>query len=195
MSIIYKSCAVEGADWEEHLPAALWAYRTAYKVTTGHTPFQLMFGQEAVVPAEFLVPSLRIALENKLGDADSLAERLSNLTKLDEKRLLAQWATEVAQTRRKAWHDKHLKSSQFQPGHLVLKYDGRNKIKPGKFKIRWVGPYQIRAVDDNGAIKLSTLDGRELSQAVNGSRLKLYRVRQQSALPDQHLPAGTEFLE
>ncbi len=57
-SIIYKSCAVEGVDWEENLPAALWAYHTAYKVTTGHTAFQLMFGQEAVVPAEFMIPNL-----------------------------------------------------------------------------------------------------------------------------------------
>ena len=85
VSIIYKSCAVEGEDWEDNLPSALWAYRTAYKVTTGHTPFQLMFGQEAVVPAEFMILSLRIALENKLGDVKSLRERLCNLNKLEEK--------------------------------------------------------------------------------------------------------------
>ena len=89
ISIIYKSCAVEGEDWEEKLPSALWAYRTAYKVTTGHTPFQLMSGQEAIVPAEFMVPSLRIALENKLGDMESLRERLYKLNRLEEKRLLA----------------------------------------------------------------------------------------------------------
>ena len=77
------------------MPSALWAYRTTYKVTTGHTLFQLMFGQEAVVPAEFMIPSLRIALENKLGDMESLRERLHNLNKLEEKRLLAQWAIEV----------------------------------------------------------------------------------------------------
>ena len=107
---------MEGADWEENLPAALWAYRTAYKVMTGHTPFQLMFGQEAVVPAEFMIPSLRIALENKLDDVESLQRRLNNLNELEEKRLLAQWATEVTQNRRKVWHDKHLKRNRFQLG-------------------------------------------------------------------------------
>ena len=35
--IIYKSCAVEGEDWEEQLPSTLWAYRTTYKVTTANT--------------------------------------------------------------------------------------------------------------------------------------------------------------
>lgn len=140
-----------------------------------------MFGQEVVVPAEFMILSLRIALENKLGDDESLAERLNNLNKLEEKKLLAQWATEVAQNRRKVSHDKHLKFSRFQPGLLVLKYDGHNEIKPGKFKIRWVGPYEIREIGENGEIKLSTLDGHEVSQAVNGSRLKLYRVRKMSS--------------
>lgn len=44
VGVIYKSCAVEGEDWEEKLPSALWAYCTSYKVTTGHTLFQLMYG-------------------------------------------------------------------------------------------------------------------------------------------------------
>ena len=69
------------------LPSALWAYCTSYKVTTGHTPFQLMYGQEAVVSIEFMVPSLTIAIDNKLGDMKSLKERLYNLNKLDERRL------------------------------------------------------------------------------------------------------------
>ena len=91
--------------------------------------------------------------------------------------MLAQWATEVTQNRRKVWHDKHLKLNRFQPGQWVLKYDGWNEIKAGKFKVRWVGPYQIREVGDNGAIKLWTLDGQEVPQAVNGSKLKIYHGR------------------
>ena len=135
-----------------------------------------MFGQESVVPSEFMIPSLRIALENKLDDMESLQQRLNKLNEL-EKRLLAQWATKVTQNRRKVWHDKHLKHSKFQAGQLVLKYNGRNEIKPGKFKVRWVGPYQIREIGDNGAVKLLTLNGEEVPQTINGSKLKLYHVR------------------
>lgn len=29
--VIYKSCGVEGEDWEEKLPSILWAYHTTYK--------------------------------------------------------------------------------------------------------------------------------------------------------------------
>ncbi|XP_059064646.1 uncharacterized protein LOC131856750 [Cryptomeria japonica] len=99
VSVIYKSCGVEQEDLEEKLPSVLWAYSTTCKVMTGHTPFQLMYGQEAIVPTKFMVPSLRIAIENRLGDMESPQERLYALGKLDERRMMAQWATEAAQQR------------------------------------------------------------------------------------------------
>ena len=136
-----------------------------------------MYGQEAVVLTEFMVPSLRIAIENKLGNMESLRERLYNLNKLDERRLQAQWAIEVTQNRQKAWHDKNLKLNKFQPGQLVLKYNGKNEIKLGKLRIKWVGPFKIKEVGYNGAIKLWTLDGKEIPDAVNGSKLKIYHER------------------
>ena len=41
-------------DWDTKLYAALWAYRTAYKVTTKHTPFSLVFETEALLPLIFI---------------------------------------------------------------------------------------------------------------------------------------------
>ena len=82
---------------------------------------------------------------------------------------MVQRATEVTRNRHKAWHDKYLKLNRFQLGQWVLKSDERNEVKPGKFRVRWVGPYQIREVGGNGAVKLWTLDGQEVPQAVNGS--------------------------
>ena len=58
-----------------------------------------------------------------------------------------------------------------------MKYNGHNKIRPGKFKIKWVGPYKICEVGNNGAIKLWMLDGKEVPDAVNGSKLKVYHER------------------
>ena len=54
---------VEGSrsDWEKKLHNVLWAYRTAYKTSIGTTPFNLVFGLDAILPIEFLVPTLRVA--------------------------------------------------------------------------------------------------------------------------------------
>ena len=83
-----------------------------------------------------MIPSLQIAIDNKLGDMDSPRERLYNLNKLYEKRAMAQWATDEAQQRTKVWYDKHLCQMKFTPGQLVLKFNGRKEIKPRKFKVK-----------------------------------------------------------
>ena len=74
---------IGSTDWELKLTAALWAYRTSYKVATGCTPFKLVYGLEAVMPWEFLVPSLRVAVAEKW-DGHELADRIRILENLDE---------------------------------------------------------------------------------------------------------------
>lgn len=108
VSILYKTCGVEKENWDERPPIVLWAYQTTYKATIGQTPFHLMYRQETVMPAEYIVPSLRFAVTHRLGNTGSLKERLKTLLKLDERRVIAQWATKVVQNRRKFWHNKHL---------------------------------------------------------------------------------------
>lgn len=58
-----------------------------------------------------------------------------------------------------------------------MKFNGRNEIKPGKFKVKWVRPFKIREVGTNGAIKPWTLDRKEVADLANGSKLKIYHER------------------
>ena len=37
-------------DWEMKLHSAIWAYRVAYKKSIGTTPFNLVFGLDAILP-------------------------------------------------------------------------------------------------------------------------------------------------
>ena len=48
-----KICNADKDNWDEKIPAVLWAYRTTYKRSTNQNPFQLVYGKEAVVPLHF----------------------------------------------------------------------------------------------------------------------------------------------
>jgi hypothetical protein len=41
-----------GTAWKDRLPEALWAYRTAYKIPLGTSPYQLVYGKTCHLPAE-----------------------------------------------------------------------------------------------------------------------------------------------
>jgi hypothetical protein len=53
-----KICNTNKDDWDLKVPTVLWVYRTTCKKLTGHKPFKIVYGQEAVVPLEFIIPSL-----------------------------------------------------------------------------------------------------------------------------------------
>lgn len=60
-TVLTKIVSQTKTDWEQKLHAALWAYRVAYKTAIGTTPFNMVFGLDAILPMEFLIPTLRVA--------------------------------------------------------------------------------------------------------------------------------------
>src|SRR5882757_3453154 len=84
-----KICSSQRNDWDLKVNAVLWAYRTTCKKLTGHTPFNLVYGQEAIMPMEYIIPSLRIAQITEMANADMMNDRLAKLLSLEEDRFIA----------------------------------------------------------------------------------------------------------
>jgi hypothetical protein len=79
-----------------------------------------MYGMEAILPIEFEVPSLRIAIENRLDDSTSLKDQLAWLESLNERRQFAAQHVEVIQRRRKVAFDKRQKTRKLLPNMWVM---------------------------------------------------------------------------
>jgi len=62
----------------------LWAYKTTCKKLTGRTLFKTVYGVEAVMPMEYIVPSLHIVALTDMADYEALEERLAHLMELKE---------------------------------------------------------------------------------------------------------------
>ena len=84
-----KICNTNKDDWDEKIPALLWAYTTAYKHSTDQTSFRLVYVQEAVVPLHFrqqtpiIVDILHVNVEQARKD------QLMQLSKIEEHQLIA----------------------------------------------------------------------------------------------------------
>ncbi|XP_070022232.1 uncharacterized protein [Nicotiana sylvestris] len=76
-------------QWHEKLSFALLGYRTIVRISTGATPYMLVYGSEAVIPTEVEIPSLRIIQEAELDDAEWVKGRYEQLALIDGKRMNA----------------------------------------------------------------------------------------------------------
>jgi hypothetical protein len=62
-AILTNTVQLHHRDWADRLPEDLWAYRTTWRNTTRHTPYELVYGKQVLLPIEFQVRTFHITAE------------------------------------------------------------------------------------------------------------------------------------
>jgi hypothetical protein len=130
------------------LTYALWEDRTTTKASAIFTPFQLLYGQEAIMPIELEHTSLRLALQTKELNSTDISQRMNSLLSLEEKRGHALENLKRRQQTTKKYFNKRAKFDNFKVDEKVILWDYAHveRGRHTKFQKLWLGPFKITYV-------------------------------------------------
>ncbi|XP_071694899.1 uncharacterized protein [Rutidosis leptorrhynchoides] len=160
--------------WVDELQHVLWAHQRTPKDSTNKTPFSLVYGTEAVIPTEVLVPTNRITTFDEQQYDEALRE---NLDALEERRTIAHIRQAEKKQKTINHYDKKVKPPDFQLNDLVLHSNEASRQQDvRKLSPRWEVPYKVIGITEYGAYHLETPDGVPIQHPCHAFHLKKYHV-------------------
>ena len=178
--------ADRGGQWDTHIHQLQLAYNTSVHSSTGLTPYYIMHGREARIPANVTCPVAPPSY-------DSAQEYVADVcTRLKKAFQYARQKADLSQLRQKKDYDAGSRTIEYRPGDLVWLHDpvnARNKLEPN-----WRGPFAVKSTSRDGLNYSITdiHDGR--TKVVHHNRLKIFRSKvslENSGLPIAHGQQGT----
>jgi ribonuclease HI len=160
--------------WDSKLKFSLWADRVTTKRSLGTSPFQLVYGAEAVFPTQLALPVAKF-FQDYEGEPDHMIRRIHQIVEVQQIREQARDAAYSHQQKIKQAFDRKVKKKEFEIGDLVFKWDAprQDKGKHSKFDALWIGPFKISEIFSNNTYGLQDLEGEEVfNSPVNGHFLK-----------------------
>jgi transposase InsO family protein len=105
--------------WIRELPYVVWSLRTQpSRALHGNTPFFMVYGSEAVLPADLIFETPRLTFESI---AEAEATRMEDIDVLKEERLNTVIQSARYQQTLRRYHDKAVRHQSFAVGDLVLR--------------------------------------------------------------------------
>jgi hypothetical protein len=167
---MFHDLEARGRNWHKELPSVLWALHTNINRATRDTPFNLVYGVDAVLPPEIYLRSVRVTHFNVENQVEA-RELDSNL--LEERHNTALANVWKYQDSLKRYYNKSVAQRELNIGDLLLKKDIDTKDKQ-KFSSPWEGSFIIVDIAAPGAYVLAEVDGDMLPNMWNADHLCKY---------------------
>lgn len=166
--------------WDEQLDYYMMAFRSRVHSSTGHTPFELMFGREMRIPLDVMMGRTEVDKKNYSEIVSDLQGRLETAYR-DVRHSL-----KVARRRQKDAYDKGVRRMAFRTGNLGLRFTPQ--LKPGeanKFHRQWEDPFEIvERITDVTYLGKKVRGHSRRSQVVHFNNLRLYQRRQEERIDE-----------
>ena len=117
----------------------------------------MVYGLDAILPLEFLLPTLQVAQQLEW-NVHELLERLDNLDRLEKTQLRDIAGMYALKHRLKRFYNAKIKTKELQVGELVLAYT--LKQHASKIKKQGMEPYVIHDISTIGALCFAILDSK-----------------------------------
>jgi hypothetical protein len=157
---LYREIKKAPGRWLKELPAMAWCVRTEPSRNTGSSPYLMVFGAEAVLPADIAFRSPRV--ENFEKDKSDESRELE-VNCFEEQRLDSCVRTAKYLAILRKYYNKNVKEKFSMVGDLVLKWktnqDSMHKLSP-----LWEGPFEVTEVTRPTSYRLAYLDGTKATQ-------------------------------
>jgi len=138
--------------WVEELPSVLWSLRTTPNRSTQYTPFFMVYGAEAVLPAELRYEAPRVVAYSEATSNMALED---SVDLHDEARDIASARSAVYQQGLRNYHSRRVHTRSFAEGDLVLRLKQKSHHK---LESPWEGPYIIHEVIPGRAYRLKDME-------------------------------------
>jgi hypothetical protein len=173
--------AAMGSEWDHHVEALTFTHNICENVSTGFTPFSLVYGRKPTLPDDLMLGFPDDDIDDIAQSPAAYKDACSKWLAKAYKAVYAQQA-KIAEANR-ARRDKRMSQASFDVGELVLywqprrgqiegkatdDFDKTETRVPQKWTAKWTGPHEVLSrISDNTYVFLDARRGTEITTHVN----------------------------